>query len=63
MTTVNGFGICIISSNSGGYHAIRIEDKVAYIDESKCDGCGLCVNVCPLEVIGMRLREKKGTSP
>ena len=28
------------------------------IDESLCDGCGICVDNCPMDVI--RINEKKG---
>lgn len=29
------------------------------IDEDKCDGCGICVNSCPLDVIRMDEKKKK----
>ena len=31
--------------------AITIENNLAVIDYSKCDACGLCVNVCPKKMI------------
>ncbi len=30
---------------------IPIEETTAFIDEEKCSGCGICVNVCPYEAI------------
>ena len=33
---------------------LRIEPEKALIDESKCDGCGLCVEACPYRAIAMR---------
>lgn len=31
--------------------AITVENNVAYIDQSKCVGCQLCVKECPVGVI------------
>ena len=28
--------------------------KIIHIDESKCDGCGLCAKACPASVIEIR---------
>jgi len=30
---------------------IPIEETTAFVDEEKCSGCGICVNVCPYEAI------------
>jgi dihydropyrimidine dehydrogenase (NAD+) subunit PreA len=53
----NGCGICVTACASGGYQAIKMENKKACIDVVKCDGCGLCVGVCPTGVVWMRKRE------
>ncbi|MFC1803584.1 NAD-dependent dihydropyrimidine dehydrogenase subunit PreA [Thermoproteota archaeon] len=53
----NGCGICVNACDSGGYQAIKMENKMACIDFSRCDGCGLCIGVCPQEAMSMRSRE------
>ena len=53
----NGCGICVTACASGGYQAIKMENKKACIDVVKCDGCGLCVGVCPIGAIWMRKSE------
>ena len=27
--------------------------KIIHIDEEKCNGCGLCVQVCPFDALSM----------
>lgn len=40
-------GDCIKNCLQG---AIRMNEKYTIIDRSKCDGCGKCVDVCPMNV-------------
>ena len=51
-----GCDICEKACASGGYQAIEVVDKFAIIDLAKCDGCGLCPEVCPVNAITMVLR-------
>jgi dihydropyrimidine dehydrogenase (NAD+) subunit PreA len=37
---------CVIACADGGYVAIQMKDKVAFVKNDKCDGCGLCAIVC-----------------
>ena len=34
-----------------GCPAISVHDGVVSIDMSQCNGCGLCINVCPFDAI------------
>lgn len=43
-----GCGICVKQCGTG---AITLEDNLAHIDQSKCDGCGKCKEKCPVKVI------------
>ena len=38
------------------YQAIEIVDKLAIVDIMECDGCGLCVGVCPTNAVDLALR-------
>jgi len=29
----------------------EVQNKKMVVDEERCKGCGLCVNVCPVEII------------
>lgn len=41
---------CYISCRDAGYQAIGLDrEGLAVVDEEKCDGCGLCQQVCPAE--------------
>jgi ferredoxin len=35
-------------------------DLFTEVDESKCMGCGVCVDKCPQEAISLRREESKG---
>ncbi len=45
-----GFGDCVSSCRP---RAIRIEQGIARIDGSRCDGCGKCEASCPLALIAL----------
>jgi len=50
----NGCLKCVTSCNDAGFQAIRgTKGKKVTIDSDKCDGCGLCEMVCPLNSITM----------
>jgi electron transport complex protein RnfB len=53
-----GFGDCVEACKFG---AIKIEDAtgIPTIDDKKCVGCGICVTVCPKEVIQLISVEQK----
>lgn len=40
-------GRCVTACRDGGYAAIRLVKKKPVIDPAACDGCGLCILVCP----------------
>lgn len=41
--------ICFVCCRDGGYQAITVpEDRIPIVDQSKCSGCGLCVQACPV---------------
>ncbi len=46
-----GFGDC---AKVCKYGAVCIENDLAYIDETKCVACGLCVAACPADIIGLK---------
>jgi dihydropyrimidine dehydrogenase (NAD+) subunit PreA len=48
---------CVDACLAGGRGAISKEIKGAIIDLTKCDGCGLCVGVCPTESITLRTKD------
>lgn len=41
-------GICVKQCE---FDAITVENKIAYIDQSKCTGCGKCAEKCPKKII------------
>ena len=50
----NGCLLCITACDDGGFQAITgIKGEVVTIDGELCDGCGLCMMICPLESIAM----------
>ena len=39
-------GKCVIACRDGGYGALRMTNDGPVVDESRCDGCGLCLLIC-----------------
>jgi dihydropyrimidine dehydrogenase (NAD+) subunit PreA len=50
---------CVDACMAAGFAAILREPKTAVIDLKKCDGCGLCVGVCPTNSIVLRVQPKE----
>lgn len=42
---------CRLCEKNCEYDAVHVIDNVAYIDQSKCTGCGKCVEKCPKKII------------
>jgi len=52
--TCNSCLLCVTACADGGYQAIQGHNKgIVTIDSGRCDGCGLCVMVCPKKSIRM----------
>ena len=51
-----GFGSCVEACKFG---ALRVENGVAIVDESKCAGCGKCAKACPKGLIELVPADKK----
>jgi dihydropyrimidine dehydrogenase (NAD+) subunit PreA len=53
---------CYVSCRDGGHQAITLgEDRVPVIDEEKCTGCSLCLQVCPVwDCVTMKHVQKVG---
>jgi dihydropyrimidine dehydrogenase (NAD+) subunit PreA len=49
----NGCEICYTSCLDAGYGAIEMREKLAVVLEEKCEGCSLCMQVCPTGAISM----------
>ena len=43
-----------LSMKDRGY--VELEPTIAYVDEEKCSGCGICVPLCPFQAIEMNER-------
>lgn len=39
------------ASKTGGMFKVKIRQKPRYVDETKCTGCGVCTQHCPVEVL------------
>ena len=41
--------VCMVTCRDFGGDAIKAEsDRIAFVDEEKCKGCGVCTGVCPV---------------
>lgn len=45
--TCNACGRCVIACRDGGSNALLISDSKLRRDDEACDGCSLCINICP----------------
>jgi len=45
--TCTGCGACYVSCRDAGYQAITADGETVTVDEARCQGCSLCVHVCP----------------
>lgn len=54
--------LCYVACRDGGYDAIKLdEERLPAIDEEKCDGCSLCIHICPVwDCVKMKTLEKEG---
>ena len=43
--------------------AIRLENEIAFIDPSRCIGCGLCITRCPSNAAKLIKKEKETVPP
>jgi len=43
-----------------GNFKVKIRKKARYVDEDKCNGCGICWNMCPATVSPSKRIIKKG---
>jgi len=43
-----------------GNFKVKIRKKARYVDEDKCNGCGICWNICPASIIPPKRIIKKG---
>ena len=58
-TTVKGCigcSRCVAVCSDSAYSAISMDGKHASVDAAKCDGCGLCTQVCPAGALSMKVR-------
>lgn len=48
-----GCGRCVVSCADNGHDAIQMDDGKAVIVPERCDGCGLCTQICPKSCLQM----------
>jgi dihydropyrimidine dehydrogenase (NAD+) subunit PreA len=49
LATCTRCGKCVISCRDAGFQAIsEAADRTPAVDPKKCDGCGLCTQICPV---------------
>ncbi|MCK4546851.1 MAG: NAD-dependent dihydropyrimidine dehydrogenase subunit PreA [Candidatus Eisenbacteria sp.] len=52
---------CHVACHDGGHRAIKLKkDRYPEIDEERCVGCGLCVQVCPVDGC-IEMHDARGT--
>jgi dihydropyrimidine dehydrogenase (NAD+) subunit PreA len=49
-------GVCVTACWDGGHQAIDMLADRTVVDQSKCVGCELCLQVCPTDAIGMETK-------
>ncbi len=42
---------CHLCEKNCPVDAVHVEDNIAYIDQTKCTGCGICAEKCPKHII------------
>jgi len=42
---------CVTACRDGGYDALMMTTDGLVVDESRCDGCGLCIEICSTGVL------------
>ncbi len=58
LDTCTNCGLCITSCWDGGHQAINELEGKTVVDENKCVGCRLCLQVCPTNSIDMYSKAK-----
>jgi dihydropyrimidine dehydrogenase (NAD+) subunit PreA len=56
-------GRCVIACRDGGYHALSLHEGTLSVNRSRCDGCSLCVHVCPTGAITLTRGVRDGETP
>ncbi|HQK24913.1 MAG TPA: 4Fe-4S binding protein, partial [Synergistaceae bacterium] len=50
-------GACAVSCRDSGYQAISwAPGETPRVDQEACDGCGLCVGICPVGCLELKAR-------
>jgi heterodisulfide reductase subunit A len=48
---MTGTDVVSIEGKAGAFH-VTLEREPRYVDVDSCTGCGLCADVCPVEIVG-----------